>query len=140
MLPIFDGRDEFKRRDQNRSFILDIIQGRQLHKCNVLVTSRTYASAKLLQLQSVNRHVEVLGFEEEEIFFIHQERAEENAEQLIEELEIREDVSLCYIPFVSSMLVRVYQLIGFTLSNTLTGSPYSLDWNTGLDYWTGLQN
>ena len=122
MLLIFDGWDEFKGRDQNRSFILDIIQGRQLHKCNVLVTSRTYASAKLLQLQSVNRHVEVLGFEEEEIFsYVRNALTEENVEQLIEELEIREDVlSLCYIPFVCSMLVRVYQLSGFILPNTLT--------------------
>ena len=122
MLLIFDGWDEFKGRDQNRSFILDIIQGTQLHKCNVLVTSRTYASAKLLQLHSVNRHVEVLGFEEEEIFsYIRNELTDENAEQLLEELEIREDVlSLCYIPFVCSMLVRVYQLSGFILPNTLT--------------------
>ena len=122
MLLIFDGWDEFKGRDQNRSFILDIIQGRQLNKCNVLVTSRTYASAKLLQLQNVNHHVEVLGFEEEEIFsYIRNELSEENAEQLIMELKIREDVlSLCYIPFVCSMLVRVYQLSGFILPNTLT--------------------
>ena len=122
MLLIFDGWDEFKGRDQNRSFILDIIQGRQLHKCNVLVTSRTYASAKLLQLQSVNRHVEVLGFKKQEIFsYVRNEQTEENAEQLIKELEIREDVlSLCYIPFVCSMLVRVYQLSGFILPNTLT--------------------
>ena len=122
MLLIFDGWDEFKGRDQNRSFILDIIQGRQLHKCNVLVTSRTYASAKLLQLHSVNRHVEVLGFEEEEIFsYIWNELTEENAKQIIKELYIREDVlSLCYIPFVCSMLVRVYQLSGFILPNTLT--------------------
>ena len=122
MLLIFDGWDEFKGRDQNRSFILDIIQGRQLHKCNVLVTSRTYASAKLLQLHSVNRHVEVLGFLEEEIFScIRNELTVENAEQLINELRIRKDVlSLCYIPFVCSMLVRVYQLSGFILPNTLT--------------------
>ena len=124
MLLIFDGWDEFKRRDQNRSFILDIIQGRQLHKCNVLVTSRTYASAKLLQLHSVNRHVEVLDFEEEEIFsymYVRNELTEENSEQLLKELKIREDVlSLCYIPFVCSMLVRVYQRSGFILPNTLT--------------------
>ena len=122
MLLILDGWDEFKGRDQNRSFILDIIQGRQLHKCNVLVTSRTYASANLLQLQSVNRHVEVLGFEEKEIVsYVRNELTEENAKQLIKELRIRKDVlSLCYIPFVCSMLVRVYQLSGFILPNTLT--------------------
>ena len=68
MLLIFDGWDEFKGRDQNRSFILDIIQGKQLRKCNVLVTSRTYASAKLLRLQVVDHHVEVLGFKKQEIF------------------------------------------------------------------------
>ena len=122
MLLILDGWDEFKGRDQKRSFILDIIEGKQLHKCNVLVTSRTYASAKLLLLQSVNRHVEVLGFEKEEIFScIRKELTKQNANQLINELKIREDVlSLCYIPFVCSMLVRVYQLSGFTLPNTLT--------------------
>ena len=122
MLLIFDGWDEFNGRDQNISFILDIIQGRQLLKCNVLVTSRTYASEKLLQLQSVNRHVEVLGFEEEEIFScIRNELTKENAQQLIKELKIREDVlSLCYIPFVCSMLVRVYQLSDYILPNTLT--------------------
>ena len=122
MLLIFDGWDEFKGRDQNRSFIMDVIEGRQLHKCNVLVTSRTYASAKLLQLQSVNRHIEVLGFEEKEIFScIRNELTEESGKQLIKELKIREDVlSLCYIPFVCSMLVRVYQLSGFILPNTLT--------------------
>ena len=122
LLLILDGWDEFKGRDQMKSFILDIIQRKQLHKCNVLVTSRTYASAKLLQLQSVNRHVEVLGFEEEEIFsYVRNELTEENVEELIDELEIREDVlSLCYIPFVCSMLVRVYQLSDYTLPNTLT--------------------
>ena len=122
LLLIFDGWDEFKGRDKNISFILDIIQGRQLHKCNVLDTSCTYASAKLLQLHSVNRHVEVLGFKKQEIFScIRKELSEENAEQLMKELEIREDVlSLCYIPFVCSMLVRVYQLSGSILPNTLT--------------------
>ena len=122
MLLILDGWDEFKGKDQKRSFILDIIEGKQLHKCNVLVTSRTYASAKLLQLLSVNRHVEVLGFERKEIFLcIRKELTKQNAKQLINELKIREDVlSLCYIPFVCSMLVRVYQLSGFTLPNTLT--------------------
>ena len=122
MLLIFDGWDEFKGRDQNRSFILDIIQGKQLRKCNVLVTSGTYASAKLLQLQVVNRHVEVLGFKKQEIFsYVRNELTDENARQLLKELKIREDIlSLCYIPFVCSMLVRVYHLIGFSLPNTLT--------------------
>ena len=121
LLLIFDGWDEFKGRDQTKSFILNIIQRNILQSCSIMITSRTYASSSLLEKTNV-RHVEVLGFEEEEIFScIRNELTEENSEQLIKELKIREDVlSLCYIPFVCSMLVRVYQLSDYTLPNTLT--------------------
>ena len=121
LLLILDGWDEFKGRDQTKSFILNIIQRNILQSCNIMITSRTYASSILLKKTNI-RHVEVLGFEEEEIFTcIGNELTEENAETLIEELEIREDVlSLCYIPFVCFMLVRVYQLCDFILPNTLT--------------------
>ena len=121
LLLIFDAWDEFKGRDQTKSFILNIIQRNILQSCSIMITSRTYASSILLEKTNV-RHIEVLGFEEEEIFScIRNELTEENSEQLINELEIREDVlSLCYIPFVCSMLVRVYQLSDYTLPNTLT--------------------
>ena len=87
-----------------------------------MVTSRTYASASLLEIQTVDRHIEVLGFEKNEIFlYIKNELTEKNAEQLITKLEMREDVlSICYIPFICSMLVRVYNLCDYTLPNTLT--------------------
>ena len=121
LLLIFDGWDEFKGRDQTKSFILNIIQRNILQSCSIMITSRTYASSILLEKRNI-RHIEVLGFEKEEIFScIRNELNEENAEQLIKELKIREDVlSLCYIPFVCSMLVRVYQLSDFTLPSTLT--------------------
>ena len=121
MLLVLDGWDEFKG-NQKRSFILDIIEGKKLHKCNVLVTSRTYASTKLLKMRCVDRHVEVLGFGVKDIFsYIRNELAEDISEQLEKELKMREDVlSLCYIPFVCSMLVRVYYLCDYTLPNTLT--------------------
>ena len=66
MLLIFDGWDEFKERDQNRSFILDIIQRKVLQSCSIMITSRTYASSSLLKITNV-RHIEVLGFQN--IFF-----------------------------------------------------------------------
>ena len=121
-LLIFDGWDEFEGRNEDRSFILDIIRGKHPLRCNIMVTSRTYASANLLKIQTVDRHIEVLGFEESEIFsYIEKELTEEKSEQLIMELETREDVlSICYIPFLCSMLVRVYHLFDFTLPNTLT--------------------
>ena len=121
-LLIFDGWDEFEGRNKDRSFILDIIRGKHPLRCNMMVTSRTYASANLLEIQTVDRHIEVLGFQESEIFsYIKKELTEDKPEKLIKELKIREDVlSLCYIPFVCSMLVRVYHQSGFILPNTLT--------------------
>ena len=121
LLLILDGWDEFKGRDQTKSLILNIIQRNILQSCNIMITSRTYASSILLKKTNI-RHIEVLGFEKQEIFTcIRNELTDKNAKQLIKELKIREDVlSLCYIPFVCSMLVRVYQLSDFILPNTLT--------------------
>ena len=122
LLLIFDGWDEFEGRNKDRSFILDIIRGKHPLRCNIMVTSRTYASANLLEIQTVDRHIEVLGFEKSEIFsYIKKELTEEKSKQLIMKLQMREDVlSICYIPFLCSMLVRVYHLFDYTLPNTLT--------------------
>ena len=121
-LLIFDGWDEFEGRNKDRSFILDIIRGKHPLRCNIMVTSRAYASADLHEMRSFNRHIEVLGFEESEIFsYIEKELSEEKYEQLTMKLKMREDVlSICYIPFVCSILVRVYHLFDYTLPNTLT--------------------
>ena len=121
VLLIFDGWDEFKGRDQNRSFILDIIQRKVLQSCSIMITSRTYASSSLLKLANV-RHIEVLGFEKEEIVsFIEKKLPHGKAKQLIMDLEFREDVlTLCYIPFVCSMLLTVYCQCDYILPNTLT--------------------
>ena len=68
VLLIMDGYDELSCEDRIQcSFFLDIIQENRFPKCSVLVTSRPYASDYLQCLQSVVRHVEVLGFTEEQI-------------------------------------------------------------------------
>ena len=87
-----------------------------------MVTSCTYASANLLEIQTVDRHIEVFGFKKSEILsYTEKELTKEKSEQLIMKLEMREDVlSICYIPFLCSMLVRVYHLFDYTLPNTLT--------------------
>ena len=122
VLLMFHEWDEFEGRNRDRSFILDIIRGIYLDECTILVTSRTYASTSLLEMRHINRHVEVLGFNKYEIFScIENELTEENAKDLITKLKTRVDVlSMCYIPFVCSMLVIVYHLCDCTLPNTLT--------------------
>ena len=120
LLLIFDGWDEIDRKE--RSFVLDIIQRKQLHSCSIMITSRTYASANLLKITNI-RHVEVLGFEKKEILsYIRKNLIDKTkAELLITDLKIRKDVlSMCYIPFVCSMLLTVYRQCGYVLPHTLT--------------------
>ena len=122
LLLILDGWDEFGERESiNRSFILDITQRKVLQSCSIMITSRTYASSSLFKITNV-RHIEVLGFEEEEIVsFIMKKLPQDKAEQLIRDMEVRVDVlTLCYIPFVCSMLLTVYCQCDYILPNTLT--------------------
>ena len=122
LLLILDGWDEFGEREStDRSLILDIIQRKVLQSCSIMITSRTYASSSLLKIPNV-RHIEVLGFEKEEIVsFIKKKLPHDKAKQLQKELKVRGDVlTLCYIPFVCSMLLTVYCQCDYILPNTLT--------------------
>ena len=123
VLYIFDGFDElsFDQRTK-QSLFLDIVKGKRLHKCSVLVTSRTYASGPLREISRINRHVEVLGFKKRQIDnCIKKNIAEkEKAKQLLEMLKERLDIiSLCYIPLNCRIVLYVYQQ-QYTLPDTLT--------------------
>ena len=64
-----------------------------------LITSRTYASASLLEAPSVDRHVEVVGFSENEVKKVIKETLSEEthqAQKLIEHLEVRGDALSLY--------------------------------------------
>ncbi len=66
---IFDGFDELSReqRSDKNTLFWEIIEGNRLHNCSVLVTSCSYASGPLQELNRVNRHVEVLGFKRKDV-------------------------------------------------------------------------
>ena len=67
LLIIFDGWDELSTEHRNSSLVASIIRREQLVKCAVIVTSRSYASSSLLKINSISRHVQVIGFSEDEI-------------------------------------------------------------------------
>ena len=121
---IFDGFDELsltQRREQ--SLFLDIIQGKVLSECAVVVTSRPYASRPVQELRSVNRHIEVLGFTNEKIHKCIKQRIkdETKAEELCTELEDRLDIaSICQIPLNCSIVLYVYEMEDYRLPDTLT--------------------
>ena len=123
LLIIFDGWDELNTQLRQSSLPTEIICKQLLHKCSVIVTSRSYASSSLLKLTSVNKHVQVMGFLEEEINTVIKGTLENNpqiAQELIDELKIRNDVqSLCYIPLICSIVIHVFEVNG-QLPTTLT--------------------
>ena len=124
LLIIFDGWDELSVELRQSSLATRIICKEVLHKCSVIVTSRSYASSSLLDLDSINKHVEVMGFTVEEIKNVVHGTLEKEphlAEKLIQDLEVRGDVqSLCYIPLVCSIVILVYRKENGKLPTTLT--------------------
>jgi len=65
ILMLLDGFEELHYEERSDSLIADVIRGEILSECSLVITSRPYASAGLLQLESINRHVRILGFTKE---------------------------------------------------------------------------
>ena len=111
LLIIFDGWDELSEQNRQISIAAKIISRKKCVMCSVIVTSRTYASASLLKLPSIDRHVEVVGFSEDEVKEVIKGTLSKDplqAQKLIEHLEIRGDaLSLCYIPLICSIVISV---------------------------------
>ena len=124
ILLILDGYDELSNEERTqKSFFLDLVRGSKFPKCSVLVTSRPYASDYLQQLQSINRHVEVLGFTEEQIeqCIIKNTPDKTKATELLQMLKERQDlISLCYIPLNCAIVLYVYEKEQSTLPHSLT--------------------
>uniref|UniRef100_A0A1X7T7L6 NACHT domain-containing protein n=2 Tax=Amphimedon queenslandica TaxID=400682 RepID=A0A1X7T7L6_AMPQE len=70
LLIIFDGWDELSEHHRQSSLAASIIYRKQLGQSSVIVTSRTYASSSLLEISNLSRHVQVIGFSEEEISIV----------------------------------------------------------------------
>ena len=124
LLFIFDGWDELGQTEKQKSFVSEIIKRKILAKSSVIVTSRRHASSSLLKTDMTVKHIEVLGFKMSEIKNCIKETLSEHsiqAENLIKELQTRQDVeSLCYIPYICSLVIFVYQKLEGVLPATLT--------------------
>ena len=147
LLIIFDGWDELNEQSRESSLAASLFRRDLLNYCAVIITSRSYASSSLLDMDTHSKHVQVIGFSIGEVYTViintlqkeskpaqeldemkrHGYRAIESnnkdlqlAVQLINQLNIRTDVqSLCYIPLVCSMVIYVYGKEK-KLPNTLT--------------------
>ena len=124
VLIIFDGFDELSSYERSEeSLFFDISKGKILHQCAVAITSRPYASRSLQVLPSINRHIEVLGFTDEQVEACIMKKIEdqEKAKELCMELKDRLDIaSICQIPLNCSIMLYVYEQEHYRLPRTLT--------------------
>ncbi len=94
MLIIADGWDELSRANRSKvSFLYNLLFGRLLPSASVLLTSRPSASAPLHDLPSVDRLVEVVGFNEENI----KQYIESEFEQFPEKLRTTQSFRVCVL-------------------------------------------
>ena len=96
LLIVFDGWDELSEQLRQSSLAASIIHRKQLDQCSVIVTSRSYASSSLLKMDTLSRHVQVIGFSEEEISTVIVQTLQRDtklAQQLIDKK--REDDKNC---------------------------------------------
>ena len=146
MLIIFDGWDELSVKHRRFSLAARIARRELLTDCSLIFTSRSYASSSLLRFSHFNKHIQVIGFSQEEIFTVVIKTIQKDPEEsqkvidkvlkgqtdivlnsdsesglkLINDLKVHGDVlSLCYVPLICSMVIAVYCKLG-RLPTTLT--------------------
>ena len=146
ILIIFDGWDELSVKHKKSSLVARIANRELLNECSLIFTSRSYASSSLLRFPCFNKHVQIIGFSQEEIFTVVIKTIQKDPEEsqkvidkvlkgqtgallnsdsksalkLINDLRVQGDVlSLCYVPLICSMVIVVYCKLGH-LPTTLT--------------------
>ena len=125
VLIIADGWDELEEAKRSKeSFLYKLLFGHVLPSASVLLTSRPSASAPLHSLPSVNRLVEVVGFNEEDIKqYIESEfeKCPEKASGLIEQLDNNPLIqNVCTVPLNCAITCNLWHTLNQELPSTLT--------------------
>ena len=125
VLIIADGWDELDdKMCTKQSFIYNLLFGRLLPSATVLLTSRPASSAPLHNLPTVDRLVEVVGFNEENVKqYIESEfdKCPEKASSLIEQLENNPLImSVCSVPLNCAIICNLWHTLKGVLPKTLT--------------------
>ena len=119
ILMLLDGFEELHHEERNESVVADLIHGEKLSECSLVVTSRPYASAGLLQLQSINRHIQILGFTKEcmEMCIANSVRGEELLTTLREQQDI---MAFMHTPLLCAIFLYVCAGKNYHLPRTQT--------------------
>ena len=125
VLIIADGWDELDQESCSKSsFLHKFLFGNTFPFLSILLTSRPSASADLHDLPTIDRLVEVIGFNEENIQqFIESEfeKSPEKASSLIEQLENNPVIqSVCSVPLNCAIICHLWHTFESGLPTTLT--------------------
>lgn len=114
-LLVLDGYDELSSGAQTDSIFSRIVEGDLLPKAHLVVTSRSSAVARLLDLCKTQepRHIEILGFTEAQVkeYVCQAFKKVEQLRAFEEYLECHPLVQgLMYVPLNSAIVVHVYRI------------------------------
>ena len=110
LLIIFDGWDELSEQLRQSSLAASIIRRKQLDQCSVIVTSRSYASSSLLKMATLSRHVQVIGFSEEEISTVIIQTLQKDTKLAQELIDKKREDDENYKPFTTTQSSKDSQL------------------------------
>ena len=110
LLTIFDGWDELSEQLRQSSLAASIIYRKQLDQCSVIVTSRSYASSSLLKMDTLSRHVQVIGFSKEEISTVIIQTLQKDTKLAQELIDKKRKDDNHNIPFATSQNTEDSQL------------------------------
>ncbi|XP_035665970.1 uncharacterized protein LOC118409208 [Branchiostoma floridae] len=108
VLLILDGLDELSRPAREVTDVVDLIQGKILRNCHVLVTSRPYHCVK--DLEKCHQYYKIVGYTEENSEeFIHKYFCEspESASKLVEQLQRNSSLSEIVVNPLNNVLICV---------------------------------
>ena len=111
LLIIFDGWDQLSEQLGQSSLAASIICKEKLDQCSVIVTSRSYASSSLLEIMSnLSRHVQVIGFSEEEISTVIIQTLQKDTKLAQELIDKKREDDKNYKPFTTTQSSKDSQL------------------------------
>ena len=123
VLFVLDGWDELPKTAPGYSIILSLIEGIQLHKCSIIITSRPTSSTILQPL--VCSRIEILGFTKVELrqFFCEcLDNDTKAVDSLLQRVKVNPVVEgCCYLPLNASILVHLFKYGNHALPTTQYG-------------------
>ncbi|XP_078572150.1 NLR family CARD domain-containing protein 4-like [Branchiostoma floridae x Branchiostoma japonicum] len=108
VLFILDGLDELSQAAREVTDVVDLIQGKIISKCHVLVTSRPYHCVK--DLEKCHQFYKIVGYSEENSeMFIHKyfSNSPESASKLVKQLDSNSNLSEIALNPLNNVLICV---------------------------------